>query len=171
MSEIEVPRRGFIGFLTTIPGILTALAGLLTAAGGVYVATHDSKSGSPESKPVVVNLTMPGSAAPTASANVDQQTLRLDNASNELATLPNNTTGDPYQQLVDQCNQGSIEACSAILETLSQECYQGYGGSCDVLFAVSPLGSDYEMYGATCGYRLSPDIAGRCSEAGQAGQA
>jgi hypothetical protein len=165
MTETEVPRRGFIGFLTTIPGILTALAGLLTAAGGVYVATHDSKGGS---VPPIINLTMPGSAAPTAPANVDQQTLRLDNASNELATLPNDSTGDPMQQLVDQCNQGSIEACSAILEGLAQECYEGYGLSCDVLFAVSPVGSDYEMYGATCGDRFSPDVvAGRCSEAGQ----
>lgn len=167
MTETEVPRRGFIGFLTTIPGILTALAGLLTAAGGMYVATHDSKSGSSD-KPILVNLTMPASAAPTAPANVDQQSLRLDNASNELATLPNDSTGDPMQQLVDQCNQGSIEACSAILEGLAQECYQGYGLSCDVLFAVSPAGSDYEMYGATCGDRFSPDVAGRCSEAGQA---
>jgi hypothetical protein len=163
MTETEVPRQGFVGFLTTIPGILTALAGLLTAAGGIYVATHESKSGPP-----VVNLTVPGSAAPTAPANVDQQTLRLDNASSELANLPNNSSGDPVQQLVDQCNQGSFEACSAILETLSQECYQGYGVSCDVLYMVSPVGSDYEAYGATCGYRYSPDIAGRCNETGLA---
>jgi hypothetical protein len=163
MTETEVPRRGFVGFLTTIPGILTALAALLTAAGGVYVASQESKSGPP-----VVNLTVPGSAAPTASANVDQQTLRLDNASSELANLPTNSMGNPYQQLVDQCNQGSIEACSAILETLGQECYQGYGVSCDVLYMVSPVGSDYEAYGATCGYRYSPDIAGRCNETGLA---
>jgi hypothetical protein len=165
MTETGVPRRGFIGFLTTIPGILTAFAGLLTAAGGVYVATNDdSNSSSPESKPVVVNLTVPGSDAPTAPANVDQQTLRLDNASNALAVMPNNGTVDPVQQLVDQCNQGSVEACTTILNTLGQECYQGNGVSCDVLYAVSPLGSDYQAYGATCGYRYSPDIAGRCNE-------
>ena len=76
-------RGGFIGFLTTIPGILTALAGLLTAAGGVYVATNDhSKSTTqPEAKPVTVNLSVAGGAAPTVPADVDQQALRLDNAS------------------------------------------------------------------------------------------
>jgi hypothetical protein len=164
LTETGAPRRGFIGFLTTIPGILTALAGLLTAAGGLYVANNDNAKGeSPESKPVVVNLTMAGSAAPAAPANVDQQALRLDNASNAFS---NTSSSDPAQQLVNQCAQGSVEACSAVLETLGQECYQGYGGSCDVLYEVSPVGSDYELYGATCGYRYnySEDIAGRCSE-------
>jgi hypothetical protein len=159
-------RGGFIGFLTTIPGILTALAGLLTAAGGVYVATNDhSKSTTqPEAKPVTVNLSVAGGAAPTVPADVGQQALRLDNASGALGGIQDTSTGDPVQQLVDQCAQGSVEACSAILESLTQECYQGSGLSCDVLYAVSPVGSDYETYGATCGYRYSPDIAGGCEE-------
>jgi hypothetical protein len=165
MTETDTPRRGFIGFLTTIPGILTALAALLTAVGTAYVAVHnDSHNDSHSPKPIVVNLTMAGNAAPSAHANVDQQTLRLDNASTALAGMPNDSAGDRVLQLIDQCNQGDTEACSAILVGLAQECSQGYGFSCDVLYEVSPVGSDYEAYGATCGGRFDSDAADTCRQ-------
>jgi hypothetical protein len=39
----------------------------------------------------------------------------------------------------DWCGDlGDLDACAAALETLSEECYDGYTLSCDVLYRVSP---------------------------------
>jgi hypothetical protein len=52
-----------------------------------------------------------------------------------------------------------------LLDTLSWECYDGYALSCDLLYWVSPIGSDYEWYGGTCGEWFADlSFAGRCSE-------
>ena len=39
------------------------------------------------------------------------------------------------------------------LDALWADCEAGSGASCDRLFDVAPLGSDYERFGATCGGR------------------
>lgn len=39
------------------------------------------------------------------------------------------------------------------LDRLWQECADGSGAACDELFAESPIGSDYEQFGVTCGDR------------------
>jgi hypothetical protein len=151
------------GFLTSVPGILTAVAAVLTAAGGIYlgVQENDKAEAAKPAQPVVVNLSTSGDSAPTpaASANVDEADLRLDNA-------PTGSTdpADPDKPLVDQCAAGNAQACVELLDTLVGECGQGYGLSCDMLFFVSPEGSDYEEYGATCGGRFGWDYASACRE-------
>ena len=40
------------------------------------------------------------------------------------------------------------------LDALADECFDGRLRSCDDLFSDSPVGSDYEVYGVTCGGRL-----------------
>ena len=47
------------------------------------------------------------------------------------------------------------------LDALWVECEEGIGASCDELFSKSPLGSDYEDYGLSCGRR--PEVL-YCSE-------
>jgi hypothetical protein len=47
------------------------------------------------------------------------------------------------------------------LDELTQRCFQGEMQPCDQLYFQSPLGSDYEDYGATCGGRNEPD-GGSC---------
>jgi hypothetical protein len=44
------------------------------------------------------------------------------------------------------------------LDELADECFEGDMGSCDTLYEDSPGGSDYEIYGVTCGGRLPTDI-------------
>ncbi len=39
------------------------------------------------------------------------------------------------------------------LDRLWQECADGSGAACDELFAQSPIGSEYEQFGVTCGDR------------------
>jgi len=40
------------------------------------------------------------------------------------------------------------------LNSLAQSCFDGDMGACDELFRVSPVGSEYESYGNTCGGRV-----------------
>lgn len=47
------------------------------------------------------------------------------------------------------------------LDDLTQRCFEGEMQACDQLYFQSPLGSDYETYGATCGGRTEAD-GGAC---------
>lgn len=152
--------RGFVGFLSTVPGILTAVAAVVTAVGGVYVgASRDGTSPVPTPAPtqLTVNLRMDGGAPPPRATQVAAGSLRLD----DVDSLP---SGDPVQGLVDACAQGDDGACTQILDQLTLECSDGDGLSCDVLYAVSPSGTEYESFGASCGYRFTVDYAGTCEQ-------
>ena len=50
-----------------------------------------------------------------------------------------------------------------LLDELSQGCADGDLVACDALYELSPQGSDYEAFGATCGGRVSQDYADECS--------
>jgi len=163
MNEDEFQGRP--GGLTGTARILTALAGLVTALTAVYFGMHGGGSApggpAPDPAPVVVNLTVPGSGVPDAP--VDQGTVRASDAPADLAAAPGLGGGDA-EQLIDACSQGDLDACQAILDTLAQECADGSGLSCDVLYEISAEGSAYETYGATCGGRMSADFADTCSQ-------
>lgn len=157
MSETQQARGGFVQFMTTVPGILTAIAAIITAAGGIYIGSHRDGSSAG-----TTNLVMTAGGAPATVTYVDPQTLRLSNASADVSALGSN---DPVQGLVGQCAAGDDGACASILDMLAQECADGVGASCDALFQLSPEGSDYQAYGASCGDRWpSEDVAGLCSQ-------
>jgi hypothetical protein len=155
MTTERESRRGFLGFLTTVPGILTAIAALITAGtGGVAYLAGGGSSG-PDVERVEIR-TLP---APTAPAEVDAADV---NVSAETGLSPD----DPVQAMIDDCGEADVDACTWVLETLAQECYEGYWLSCDALYEVSPIGSDYEWYGGTCGgYFADLTYAGACSSA------
>ena len=44
----------------------------------------------------------------------------------------------------------------AELDALAQDCFEGDFGACDQLFFDSPIDSDYEAYGDSCGGRNEP---------------
>lgn len=44
----------------------------------------------------------------------------------------------------------------AALDALAQDCFDGDFGACDQLFFDSPVDSDYEAYGDSCGGRNEP---------------
>ena len=46
------------------------------------------------------------------------------------------------------------------LDALTDECFEGEMESCDDLYFDSPLGSDYERYGSTCGGRNDETFGG-----------
>lgn len=156
MTSDTAHRGGFLGFLTTIPGIITALAGLITAMVGLAQLApeqYDPPSPDPAQQPVIVNITPDNTPVENIAADAGA-----------VAGLTDVSTSDPVQQMVDGCAAGSIDACTGLLDTLTDECYQGLGLSCDVLYQVSPVDSDYETYGATCGGRLGWDYAGICGQ-------
>lgn len=158
MTSDTAHRGGFLGFLTTIPGIITALAGLITAMVGLAQLapeSYDPPSPGPDQaqQPVIVNITPDTTPVENVAANADS-----------VASFTDVSTSDPVQQMVDACAAGSVDACTGLLDILTDECYQGLGLSCDILYQVSPVDSDYETYGATCGGRLTWDYAGMCGQ-------
>ncbi len=50
----------------------------------------------------------------------------------------------------------------AELDALAAACFDGDAGACDDLYLRSPVDSDYEAYGATCGGRLALASDGGC---------
>jgi hypothetical protein len=161
MSEEQKARGGFLGFLTTIPGILTAVAALVTAVGGIYLGLHRDGLPSPQSPPppavTTINLHMDGGNTPTPSTDVDAGSLRLDDSFVTSST-------DPVEQLIGRCGRGDDNACIEILDEFARGCADGNGLDCDTLFEISPVGSDYELFGATCGDRFTAVYADTCSE-------
>jgi hypothetical protein len=147
----DVPRRGgFLGFLGTIPGILTAGAGVITALATLYTA--DAALRSPEQPPVEAQ------PAPDAPVDADSVATRAESAPAADAML-----SDPATDLLTDCANGFVDSCDTLLYLLVDDCYYGDPYSCDALYWISPLGSDYEAYGATCGGLVDWQY-GRCSE-------
>jgi hypothetical protein len=161
-SPPQTSGRGFLGFLTTVPGILAAAAALVTAAGGAYAGVHSgSGGGSPPPPPVpsVVNLTIAPQSGPPQGGD------RSVDDTQALQRVPVSGADDPAEQLVQNCADGNGDACMQLVDALAQECDDGYGVSCDVLYAVADEGSAYETYGGTCGYRFASMVnAGTCQE-------
>jgi hypothetical protein len=62
------------------------------------------------------------------------------------------------------CASGWLDSCVPLLDQLVGDCYYGDPYSCDAVYWISPVGSDYEAYGATCGGRFGWEYVGRCSE-------
>jgi hypothetical protein len=147
-----------------VAGLLAALAALVTAIGGAFVAVHGGLPGpSKGADPPVVILSTPGGAAPSEAPET-QASLRFDNAPADQSWSTELGGADQADQLIDDCAAGDMQACTTILDILAQECGDGDGLSCDVLFEISPVGSDYEEYGATCGARFDWEYADGCSD-------
>lgn len=149
----DVPQRGgFLGFLGTIPGILTALAGVITALASLFYILQLAP-GSPEQPPEQVQ------SAPDAPVDADSVATRVDSA-----PAPDDAMlSDPATELYTDCANGAVDSCDALLSLLADDCSYGDPYSCDALFWISPVGSDYETFGATCGGLLDWQY-GRCSE-------
>ena len=151
-EDPSTQQGGFLGFLTTLPGILTADTGIFSAARTILYAVHDQGSTSPGGD--TYNISVQGEAVPSASAQVD------------VGSLSRGIDASVYDEmsgLVNKCANGDVDACTVLLDQLAQECYDGYGMSCDVLYEVSEVGSDDEGYGATCGGRYDWTYADACS--------
>jgi hypothetical protein len=59
--------------------------------------------------------------------------------------------------VLDGCLQGDDGSCADYLDDLAGQCDEGQFSACDTLYDVSPSGSDWEAFGATCGGRLDTD--------------
>jgi hypothetical protein len=147
-------RGGFIGFLGTIPGILTAAAALITAVGtgGFFLVGGGGNNAEPDETRVVIETqAAPDAPSTEVAAEVD------------VSADTGLSSDDPVQALIDACSQNDYDACVELLETLADGCYQGDPYLCNALYWVSPVDSDYEWYGATCGGYLDDDsYAGGC---------
>jgi hypothetical protein len=152
-TEDTAPQRGgFLGFLTTLPGVLTATAGVLSAAGTILYAVNDQGPTPPGGG--TYNITVQGGAVPSGAAQVD---------AGSLSSGLDASVDDEMSGVVDSCANGDADACTTLLDQLAVECFDGYGTSCDVLYQISAVGSDYEAYGATCGGRYDWTYANSCS--------
>ena len=162
MSEAPAPADtpptrggGFLGFLGTVPGILTAVAGLVTAVSGAYFLSQGGgddggQSGGSGGTTVIVE---PAQPPPEGTPQGVPQVAE---------SLTEVSVDDQPTDVVTDCVNGSASACAVVLESLATSCADGYGQDCDYLYLVSPVGSSYEDYGATCGGRFGWEYAGRC---------
>ena len=162
----DVPRRGgFLGFLGTIPGILTAVAGVITALATLY--TVDAASRSPEQPPAAAQPAPdapeqpPAAAQPAPDAPVDAGSVAT--RAESAPAADDAMLSDPATELLTDCANGFVDSCDTLLYLLVDDCYYGDPYSCDALYWISPVGSDYEAYGATCGGLFDWQY-GRCIE-------
>jgi hypothetical protein len=130
------------------------VAGVITALATLY-AVHVA-SASPESIPE------PAEPAPEASASVDAGSVatRADSA----PAADDAMLSDAATVLLTDCADGLLDSCVTLLHLLVEDCYDGNPYGCDTLYWISPVGSDYEAYGATCGGRFGWEFVGTCSE-------
>jgi hypothetical protein len=159
MENEQTTPKGFLGFMSTVPGVLTAAAAVLTALGTLYVGVQNAgqDGAQPPPTPPTTIITVPPTTRPAPEPSVDPGSVRA-------TAGPRLPSDDPAARLLSRCALGDEEACLEILDTLANECYNGDGLSCDILYEVSPVGSDYEAFGATCGARFSTQYADRCNE-------
>jgi hypothetical protein len=147
----EKGRGGFITFWGTLPGVLTALAGLVTAVGGIYFASGQSTQETqapPTTQASAISSDAPV-VVPMLISPSELQTVEVD----EPALT------DPF----DGCADGNIADCQRLIEELVADCDYGDPDACNVLYELSPVGSDLEDFGGTCGYRLDDwSYAGEC---------
>ncbi|MCZ2860685.1 hypothetical protein [Blastococcus sp. VKM Ac-2987] len=146
----EAPAAHHGGFLTTLPGILTAVAAVITALSGglgIYLAQGSGNTSG--------GLGQDAAPAPVGTVQADP-----DRVAGQLGGV---SVGDEIDALVGDCAAGSVDACTALMDRLVDECHLGDPLSCDALYWLSPFGSVYEDYGATCGGRYDWTYAGACS--------
>jgi hypothetical protein len=82
------------------------------------------------------------------------------------------TSGDDDDDSADDATSGELEAGpptqppsgSPEFDDLAQSCYEGDMRSCDELFNETPVGSDYEAYGDTCGGRWPISARPSCTQ-------
>jgi hypothetical protein len=155
MTEETGKPKGFIMFWTTIPGVLTAVTGLLATAASIFAVTSQ-QTPSPVVPELPVPSTAPAPAAPSPAGPVGINLGALPQYRPEAATVEG-------RDLITACGAGDLASCLAILDGLASGCEAGDGESCDWLYALSDAGSDYELYGATCGDRFEgAQNAGSC---------
>lgn len=70
---------------------------------------------------------------------------------------PGDLTDDP--ELAD-----TSQAQIAEFEDLADECFDGDMAACDDLFLQTPIDSDFEAYGRSCGGRFAEGIGGTCED-------
>jgi hypothetical protein len=165
----DVPQRG--GFLTTVPGILTGVAGIMTGLAALYAVYVGSRPAeqTPPAQPTPVSTSAPAQPTPEvptqptpevpASVDVGSVATQANSVpAADVAMLSNAAIG-----LWTNCASGRLDSCVPLLDQLVDDCYYGDPYSCDALYWISPVGSDYEAYGATCGGLFDWQY-GRCSE-------
>lgn len=69
---------------------------------------------------------------------------------------------DARAELPDGQEPGDL-GDSPAFEALAEGCFDGDMAACDVLWLESPIDSDFEAYGATCGGREDDEDPGECS--------
>jgi hypothetical protein len=96
-----------------------------------------------------------------------------------VTTLPNVDPPDPSDPSVTTPEQpqvpiGEVTADAgppaapptgdAQFDDLADECFQGDMDACDELYQETPVGSDYEAYGDTCGARIDQSFGYYCTD-------
>ncbi|MGH9209966.1 MAG: hypothetical protein ACRD2C_04720 [Acidimicrobiales bacterium] len=152
------PTTGLIVVL-----ILLAVAAL--GAGAFFVLGGDDDDETANEDPEVVNND-PGTGpvdGPVTTLPGNPEDIEVDDPP-ELPTGP----GAPDVPIEDAAaDAGPPEAPptgDSQFDDLAQDCYQGDMQACDDLYLGTPVGSEYEAYGDTCGARISDSHGYYCTD-------
>jgi hypothetical protein len=143
------PPRRPVRFL--VFGVAMAGVGLLAACGD-GVQARDASDLTIPVPDLTVPTIAPSATTTTSAADDATTTTEADTTDTTDATAAGGDVPDPQAP----GDLGDDEA----LDALADDCFDGDFSACDQLFFDSPVGSDYEAYGDSCGGRNEP--AGLC---------
>ncbi len=165
MTE-EPNKSPFVAFWSTLPGIFTGIAAVITAVASLYIATRNTTPDAPPDN-TTTSMDTTSTSMDTTSTSAPSDIIpgptptSLSGDSPELREVDWATSA--FQSAVEACTLGDENACVFVFDTLANECSEGVLDGCDLLYEWSPPDSEYEYYGATCGYRVEHiDYAGEC---------
>lgn len=165
-TEAPLRRRRF---LTSVPGVVAGAAAIITALSvGVTALTIQ---GGPDAGGGGVTIGSPstsddpdhtGEDGAGGGAGAVPGQIDVDDVIAALTESP--VTDEATVSLMRDCANRNATSCDGLVDRLVEHCSQGAGSGCDLLYRVTVVGSPLGTYGATCGGRLPPENAGRCSQ-------
>jgi hypothetical protein len=162
-AEDEAPLRRR-RFLLSFPGIVTAGAVVTAVSVGVTALTVLGGTGRDDGESMGAATSATSAPATTSgSQSFDDFSGQIDrrNLAVAMAEIPG--VDASLAALMRSCADAAAGTCRDLADRLVEQCFVGDGSSCDLLYQVTVVGSPLETYGATCGGRLPPENAGRCS--------
>ncbi len=181
----EQNKTSQAAMVAVIGALATVIVGVIPV---VISIIRDVEPAPPTTSEATTQVQPSAPAAPVVGAPAAPVAIGDDQVLDQLAISCHDGDFDACDQLYKVSALGSEYewyggTCGGILDEISQDtcrslveelyyledlaglCAGGDLVACDDLYLQSPLGSEWELYGATCGYRLNEEVDGYCAEA------
>lgn len=137
--------------LLTRPALVLLAAGALTLSACGSGVSEGGDEGAADVEVTLADPTVPEATTSTTSAGAEPTTTTEGGAT---ATTAGGEDGEDGEVPEPTSPDGLGD--DPELDALAQDCFDGDFSACDQLFFESPVESDYEAYGDSCGGRNEP---------------